>query len=314
MSDLVSILIPCRNASAWLSETLDSALAQSWREKEVIVVDDGSTDESVTVARAFESRGVRVIAQPNRGASAARNTAIAAATGDWLQFVDADDLLAPDKIAQQMALADRVGPSFAICGHWSRFTTRIGDRESTPEPLCADAPPVEWMITKLDQHRMMHPAAWLISRTLADRAGPWDESLSLDDDGEYFTRVVLNAVGVRCCRAAFSYYRSGIRGSLSGRTSERALASAFQSVRLSTEHLLHVENSARVRGACATALQRFIFEAYPRARRCRRDAARLVAEYGGSALRPGGGPRFQMARRWLGWKLARRIEVLARRR
>jgi glycosyltransferase involved in cell wall biosynthesis len=73
---LVSILIPAYNAEEWIAETLDSALAQTWHAKEILVVDDGSTDRTLDIARHFMSRGVRVISQPHQGAAAARNRAL----------------------------------------------------------------------------------------------------------------------------------------------------------------------------------------------------------------------------------------------
>jgi glycosyltransferase involved in cell wall biosynthesis len=307
---LISILIPCYNAARWLPFTLESALAQSWPNKEVIVVDDGSTDDSLAIARSFVTRGVKVASQPNRGASAARNAALQAARGAWVQFLDADDLIAPDKIAIQMALAQTIGDKFAICATWTRFRSATADADFTPQPLCTDADPAGWLVLKFEQNRMMHPAAWLVSRVLADQAGPWNESLSLDDDGDYFTRVVLASSGVRCCASAISYYRSGMIGSLSGRKSERALQSQFTSLELSARRLLAHENSSRTRHAAAVMLQRFIYEAYPRAAHCRRRAGELVAEFGGCDLQPEGGPTFQRLRGLFGWKLARRLQSL----
>jgi glycosyltransferase involved in cell wall biosynthesis len=75
MSPLVSILIPCSNAAPWLAATLASALAQTHPRTEIIIVDDGSSDHSLAIARTFEPHGVRVVTQPNAGASAARNHA-----------------------------------------------------------------------------------------------------------------------------------------------------------------------------------------------------------------------------------------------
>lgn len=310
MTALVSILIPCHNAAPWLAETLECALGQTWPHKEIIVVDDGSRDESLAIARRFEARGVTVITQPNRGASAARNAAWTASRGDWLQFLDADDLLSPDKIARQMEMAAKVGAETALAGRWSRFTSSPADADFTPQPLCMDAAPVDWLIVKFEQNAMMHPAAWLISRELAKRAGPWDETLSLDDDGEFFTRVVLAARAVHCCQAATSYYRSGLPGSLSGAKSERAWQSAYRSLELSADRLRAVEDSARTRHACATVFQRYIYEAYPRGAECRRRARARVENLGGSALAPEGGGWFQLWRKFLGWRVAKRLEIL----
>ncbi len=102
MTPLVTIAIPCCNAARWLRAAIDSALAQTHAAVEIIVVDDGSTDGSPEIARAFGDR-VRLFITERRGAPHARNLALRAARGAWLQFLDADDYLEPEKIAQQFA-------------------------------------------------------------------------------------------------------------------------------------------------------------------------------------------------------------------
>src|SRR5271154_7166784 len=106
MKPLVSILVPAYNAEAWISDTLRSAISQTWEPKEIIVVDDGSTDQTLSVARRFQSEQVLILSQKNQGAAAARNRAFSLSHGDYIQWLDADDLLAPDKIAKQMELRD----------------------------------------------------------------------------------------------------------------------------------------------------------------------------------------------------------------
>src|SRR5439155_24438466 len=95
-------LIPAYNAAERIVETLGSALAQTWVRTELIVVDDGSTDGTLTVARQFASRDVSVDSQHNEGAAAARNKAFSLCQGDYIQWLDADDLLSPERIAKQM--------------------------------------------------------------------------------------------------------------------------------------------------------------------------------------------------------------------
>ncbi len=98
---LVSILIPCYNAEHWIGQCIESALAQTWAEKEIIVVDDGSTDGSLKVIQSFGDR-IRWETGPNRGGNVARNRLLGLSRGDWLQYLDADDYLLPDKIEKQM--------------------------------------------------------------------------------------------------------------------------------------------------------------------------------------------------------------------
>ncbi len=309
MTPLVSILIPAYNSAAWIEETLRSALAQTWPHREIIVVDDGSSDDTVERARRFASSGVRVISQPNAGASAARNRAWRESRGDWLQFLDADDLLEPRKIEHQLRLARTHGPDFAYCARWTRFTRATADADFTPQPLCRDAHPEEWITLKLRDNVMMHPAAWLVSRPLAERAGPWDESLSLDDDGEFFSRVVFASRGVRHCEEALSYYRSNISGSLSKRRTAAAWQSGFRSLELTADRLLARRRDAETKSAVANAYQQLAYSAYPDepsiAARCERRAREL----GGSNVQPGGGAAFRGISRFLGWRFARRLQL-----
>jgi glycosyltransferase involved in cell wall biosynthesis len=118
-AETVSVVIPCYNGARFLRDTVGSVLAQTLPPLEVIVVDDGSTDDSAAVAESFGSP-VRVIRQPNRGESVARNRGIAEARGDWVAFLDADDLWLPEKLAEQAKLmAPGVG---GICsGNLARY-------------------------------------------------------------------------------------------------------------------------------------------------------------------------------------------------
>src|ERR1700756_4939792 len=103
MKPFVSILIPAYNAESWIADTIRSAIAQTWPYKEIIVVDDGSADGTLEVAQRFAGKDVRVVTKENQGAAAARNHAFKLCQGDYIQWLDADDLLARDKIERQIA-------------------------------------------------------------------------------------------------------------------------------------------------------------------------------------------------------------------
>ena len=252
---LVSILIPAYNAARTLAETLGSAATQTWHRIEIIVVDDGSTDHTREVARAFESRSVKVVTQPNAGAAAARNRALRDAQGDFIQWLDADDLLAPDKISRQLAAARADGADVVHAAEVATFYRRPEGARPVANALCRDREAADWLITALGTGEWLAPHAWLVSRTLTERAGPWDERLSLNDDGEYFCRVVSSGKMVKFHRAARCFYRIGNAQSLSRVRSPRALESLWQSVTLSIEHLLRLEDGARGRQAAVAFLQ-----------------------------------------------------------
>ena len=153
----------------------------------------------------------------------------------------------------------------------------------------------------------MHPAAWLVPRSVALRAGPWDERLSLNDDGEYFTRVLLQSSGVKFCWGARTYYRSGNSGSLSASQSRGAWESALLSFQLSASSLLAAETSERTRYACASVFQRYSYEAFPQQPDLAHVAETRARELGGSDVAPSGGPVFHLLSRVLGWKRASRM-------
>ncbi len=303
----VTIIIPCYNAARWLAATLESALAQTWTPTEIVLVDDGSTDDSLQIARRYESARVRVIAQANAGAAAARNSGLRAAQGDFVQFLDADDLLAPDKIARQMARLKSSDPMVLASGAWARFQNNPAEARFTGEANERDLTGVEFLQINFEARTMMHPAAWLAPRALLEHAGPWDESLSLNDDGEYFARVALTSGRIMYCGDARSYYRSNLPGSLSGRKDPRALRSLHRSMELTIAHLLQRDASPRSRAAAAYAWKCTAFELYPGAPDLARTANDASRNLGGSVRPFPGSGRFLLAARFLGWRLARRL-------
>ena len=306
---LVSIIIPCYNSEQWLNETLKCILEQTWTNKEVIVVDDGSTDNSLAVAKSFESSIVKVISQENKGASAARNVALKEVQGDFIQYIDADDLLAPDKIELQLKLLEQNPNSNVVASsEWARFYHHPQEALFIPQLLWRDMSVVDWLICAWENHLMMPSGGWLVPRKISEKAGFWNEDLSVNDDGEYFTRVILASEGVKFCPGARFYYRSGISGSLSKSNSEKARKSEFLALSLGTSNLLNRENSPRTRQVCATVFQRFIYEVYPDVPELSIKAAAKVQEFGGSNLQATGGKMFQLLSKFVGWKKAKKIQ------
>lgn len=304
---LVSIVIPCYNAGRWVAAAIESCLAQTWTEREIILVNDGSRDDSLAIVRPFETRGVQVLDQPNAGASAARNTGLRAARGEFIQFLDADDLLAPDKIAHQLALF-AARPAAQLCsGEWARFDTEPAGATFAPQPNGRDLAAVEFLQMFFETGAMMHPAAWLARRPLLDSAGPWDETLSLNDDGEYFARVAVRAGRIDYCPGARSYYRSNLAGSLSGRKDARALESLYRSFEQELNLLAAADSSPRTRAAIAHGWKWLAFELYPGLPALAARAEARARALGWSTRPFPAGGKFQLAEKLLGWRLAKRL-------
>ncbi len=308
MSELVSIVIPAFNAERWIRESIESALAQSWPAKEIIVVDDGSTDRTLAVARGFADRGVQVLSQANRGAAAARNTGLRAARGTYIQFLDADDLLHPRKIEQQLRGAEPGAQAGVLLTcRWGRFFKRPEQARFEPDTLWQDLSPADWIFTKFNDNRFMFPASWLVSRRLVDDAGPWNEDLTLDDDGEYMCRLVAASRHVRFVADAECFYRIGNSSSLSSQRSDRALLSGFTSMRLCIERLLALEDSERTRRACVRLLQENLPHFYPEKTDLVDQCRRLARRLGGDLTPPGERFHFMLFRGIFGWRRAKQM-------
>ena len=190
MRPIVSILIPAYNAEPWIADTINSALGQTWPRKEIIVVDDGSTDQTLCIARRFASKDVSVVTQENQGAAAARNKAFELCQGDYIQWLDAGDLLSLDKIDKQMKAAREHSQDTLISSGWGYFIYRPDKARFIPTPLWCDLTPLEWLLRKFEHPNLhMQTATWLVGRELTEGAGTWDTRLLNNDDGEYFCRV-----------------------------------------------------------------------------------------------------------------------------
>lgn len=335
MPDLVSILIPAYKAEAFLEETVRSAENQTWPRKEIIVVDDGSPDRTFEVAKRLASGSVKVVRQDNGGAPAARNKALSLAQGDYIQWLDADDLLHPEKISTQLQGAESGAASltFLTCS-WGKFFFDTKRASFVRDSLWQDLGPIEWIVTKFADNVWMNPAVWLVSRKLTELAGPWDNRLarSGDDDGEYVCRVVGHSDGVRFAEGAHCYYRIGMVGSLNWNmeSSSESLQSLVLSLRLSIEHLLSLENSERTRQAATRYLHAFLHYFYGCDERFYAELREFAEDRLGKNLEPPSvswkyrpleavaGPRFtkKAITNWRGTKmlLRRRIENMLPRR
>jgi glycosyltransferase involved in cell wall biosynthesis len=258
MRQLVSILIPAYNAEKWIKYTIESALSQTWKKNEIIIVDDGSRDRTRQIIKKYASTKVKVVTKENSGASAARNTALSYAQGDYIQWLDADDLLAPNKIEEQMKVADIGRTSLTlISSPHGIFYWRTEKARFIRNALWHDLSPIEWLTIKYSENLWCCPVGWLVSRRLTDMAGPWNERLSLDDDGEYFCRVIVKSEFIKFVSEARSYYRNSSFNQQSRKLSQRSMQSWLMSQKLCFEHIRSLENSDRIRRIQLELLQRW---------------------------------------------------------
>jgi glycosyltransferase involved in cell wall biosynthesis len=312
MKPLVSILIPAFNSEEWIADAILSATAQTWTRKEIIVVNDGSTDRTAEAARRFASKEVKVVSTGNHGAAAARNHALQLSQGEYIQWLDADDLLAQDKIERQLAALRDFGKRILLSSSWAYFNYRPNRARFVATSLWRDLAPVEWLLRKMGENLHMQTATWLTSRELAEAAGPWDTRLSSDDDGEYFCRVLLASEGTRFVPEARVFYRntsSWNRVSYIG-TSDEKKAAMLLSMKLHIQYLRSLEDSERVRKACLTYMQNWLHNFYPERPDLVAELQTLAAEFQGSLDLPRLRWKYTWMRPIVGFKTAKQVQMV----
>jgi glycosyltransferase involved in cell wall biosynthesis len=227
-------------------------------------VDDGSTDRTAAIVKSFGTK-IKGVTTENRGLSSAVNTAIRLSNGDYIQELDSDDLLVPDKIERQLA-ALREGDSkrVLLSSPLALFFYRTRGARFIHNSLCQDLAPVEWMLIKMSENLFMQNATWLVSRELVEAAGPWDIRLHYDQDGEYFARVLQASEYTRFVPGTGVYYRASgsHRVSYIG-NSDKKKDSLLLAMKLQIQYIRSLEDSERVHKACLTYLQNWYPSFYP---------------------------------------------------
>lgn len=216
----ISVVIPAYNAAPYLAATLNSVFEQTLRPAEVIVVDDGSTDDTVAIARGFD---VRVISLSNRRAAAARNAGTYAASGEYIAYMDADDLWLPDKLAVQVsALESQTGAAFSFTDYrafdergvhekssgllhhpaFRRVASIVGKKTKCGDIVIAD-----------DGNRPVLPDCYILPSSLLVRRedvlaiGAFDETVLVSEDFEFLLRLFKRVPAVAVMQSLLLYRR-----------------------------------------------------------------------------------------------------------
>lgn len=309
---MISVIIPAYNAEAWLGESLQSLIAQTYKDWEAIVVDDGSKDNTAEVAKQLADQRIRIVRQENAGQSAAANRGILEAQGDYIKFLDADDALNPTHLKAQLeALADTT-EYLADCG-WGYFVEDESQASAQEESTNRDFDsPLEWLVESLTQNEgMMAGWKWLIPHRIIDQAGGWDSRLSLNNDYEFSIRLLLHARGTRFAQDAVYAYRKTTSPTLSGSRGRKAMDSAYLTTKLGCDLLLEQENSSRIRSICADRYQMWLYHFFPEYPDLARKTENAVKELGGSNLKIQGGRALNALLPIMGWKNVRRLQTIA---
>jgi glycosyltransferase involved in cell wall biosynthesis len=213
---LVSIVTPCHNAAPFVAETIESVAAQTYPHIEHILVDDGSTDGSWEVIERYTSGVTALRLEQNRGGSHARNRGAERARGDFLMFLDADDLIAQRTIEALVATIRERPGHIAFCS-WKLLRQVHGRWITSPAGVAFPTPSGDhlrgWLLGS-----WVPPCAVLWCRTEYERTGGWDETLCVNDDGDLTMRALAQGVRLVRAKGGEAYYRAHdpTRLSLSG--------------------------------------------------------------------------------------------------
>ena len=233
MKSRVSILIPCHNAELWVGAAVRSALAQTWAETEVIVIDDGSTDASPRILAPFADR-VKLICRENRGGNPTRNELLSHATGEWIQYLDADDYLLPNKIERQMAVVSAdVDVIYSPLVVENYVEGKVARRESRPHAVEGEHDAwtyhLHWDLTQT--------GGALFRRSTLEAVGGWNEEQSCCQDNELYFRLLQHGAGFLHCDHAGAVYRRFASNTVSTRSGSKVREEIIRLLRAAEDWL-----------------------------------------------------------------------------
>jgi len=235
MKILTSVIIPCFNSARWLKEAIDSCLAQSYQEIEVIVIDDGSTDDSLDIIRGYDSRIIWE-SGPNRGGNHARNRGFALSKGEYIQYLDSDDYLMPEKIERQVEFLEKEEAD-VIYGDW-QYLYHLKNGETVFGDIEDSRTGEDFLEMLLEDKKWIAPGAFLFTRAIVEKSGGWDESLKAGQDRDFLISVALANAKFTYQPGCYSVYRRYGKETVSTSNQRVWVENHFQLMKKAEEKLL----------------------------------------------------------------------------
>lgn len=311
----VSIIIPSFNVEKFIPSTIESALAQTINDKEIIVIDDGSTDNTFEVARKYEGINVLVIKQPNSGAAIARNTGLKYANGKYIQFLDAGDLMDADKIEKQIKALNGSDSAVAVSDYiqFSREEEILNATHPDQSAfIYSSNNPIDFLINLWGgngQSNFIQTNCWLTPRALIEKAGYWRSYRCPDDDGEFFSRIILKSSSVIYTPNIYNYYRiDPSANQLSGNKNKKYLMNTLLTIDLKKKYIMDRGGHPKVDITFARQYRNFSVYAYPAQKLLSKIADNRYKNHHVNLPPPLlGGKIIEFINRLFGWKIARLV-------
>ncbi|MEH6535208.1 MAG: glycosyltransferase family 2 protein [Psychroserpens sp.] len=308
---LVSVIIPVYNAMPFFKETMTCVIEQTYSNIEIIIIDDGSTDESLHYLESLSLPNLVVKHNKGKGACAARNYGMELATGDYIQFLDADDLLDKDKLQIQVEALDKNRSGIGVCSTKHFYDSIDNGKITDHEFLFTTSNTKDFLLNLYGSdgktHNMVGTSAWLTPKALIEKAGPWDETLSKDQDGEFFCRVVAAGTQVIYTPEVLNYYRKHIKGTnIANQRQKRHLESQLKALYSKSQQFIGLEQTDGYKKAMALQYKIIAINAYPEFKALSKQAIHLSKTFGGSNYLPVlGGKIIEIVKRKMGWRTAK---------
>lgn len=315
MNPLVSVVIPVYNSALFLKECIDSVINQTYQNIEIIIVDDGSTDESCDIIEKYYKDNVKLIRQKNSGASSARNNALNYINGKYVQFLDSDDYLDNKKIEIQIQNLKQANGvlAFGDTKFLINETSAIINNENIFESEYAPLDLIKKLYGYNDNGSMITVSSWLTNVEIIKNAGRWNETLTQDDDGEYFNRVILNSNKIIFCKDSIDYYRKyKTHNSISNRKDLKALESRFNSINLKLEVLKNYLDSNTLNIIFSRHYFEVAYEAFPYYSKLYKMANLLSSGFDYKNRFIFGRPAFQKLTKYIDWRIIKLIQIIYR--
>jgi glycosyltransferase involved in cell wall biosynthesis len=311
MKPQISVIMPVYNAEKYVGAAIKSVLGQTFGDFELIIINDGSTDYSEATIVSFKDKRIVYLKQSNQGQVIASNNGIKMAQGDYIKFLDADDLMNPKHLELQYKALEGSRSQLSSC-QWAVFYDNHLNIRFKKEHTNKDyRNSINWFY---DAHHydsgMLSAWLWLIPRDVLDKAGYWNETLSLNNDFDFSVRLLIASKGVKYVDGAKLYYRTGSQNSLTHTKSRKSYESALLSTELAMGLILEVENSDRMKTLFADRFQSWIYQIYPQYPDITNRMNNNVASLGGSNIKPHGGKVFRVLNTLLPWKMVMRLQLL----
>ena len=303
---LVSVLIPLYNAEKYFDECIESVINQTYKNIEVIIVDDGSTDNSLSIAKKYEKehKNIQVYTQENKGASSARNRAYALSKGEYIQYFDADDIMDKEKIFFQMEELKKYNysPYISCIGSWYKFYKEISFFKE--QELCTYKTyddPLLYLSECWRTSQCMIGTVWLIPRKVHEKVGKWDESLSVQDDYIFFAKCAFFSEKIVFAKKSIVYWRQDNPKSLSKNVSWEGLKSHLLVCDKLVELVKNEIDKYDMKKALAMEYSILIYRAYPKYMDLVGKAEQSLKELGYPEPLPMSTTKFKFATKLLGF-------------